>query len=33
MGEKETTLVKNYYSAVFQYLKSEKYPDRFKVLL
>ena len=28
MGENETTLAKNYYSAVFQFLKSEKYPDK-----
>ena len=28
MNEKETTLAKNYYSAVFQYLKFGKYPDK-----
>ena len=28
MSEKETTLAKNYYSAVFQYLKFGKYPDK-----
>ena len=28
MGEKETTLAKNYYSAAFQYLKYGKYPDK-----
>ena len=34
MGEKETTLAKNYYNAVFQYLKSGKYSENYlKVLL
>ena len=28
MSEKEITLVKNYYSAVFQFLKFGKYPDK-----
>ena len=28
MSEIETTLAKNYYSAVFQYLKLEKYPNK-----
>ena len=28
MSEKETTLAKNYYSAVFQYLKFGKYLDK-----
>ena len=28
MSEKETTLAKNYYSAVFHYLKFGKYPDK-----
>ena len=28
MNEKETTLTKNYYSAIFQYLKFGKYPDK-----
>ena len=28
MSEKETTLAKNYYNAVFQYLKFGKYPDK-----